>query len=47
MPNPTSNVACKDTAGNDTALSALWIKADPHQTPSGKVANFMCAVTVK
>jgi len=47
VPNPTSNVACTDTTGQDTALSGLWIKADPHQTPSGKVANFMCAVLAK
>ncbi len=47
VPNPTSNVACKDSANQDTALAGLWIKADPHQTPSGKVANFMCAVSVK
>ena len=42
--NPTSNYGCKDAVGNDSAIVGLWIKSDPHFTPSGKVANVICTV---
>jgi hypothetical protein len=40
--NATSKYACKDSAGQDTALAGLWIKMAPHQPPAGQAASFLC-----
>lgn len=44
VPNPLSYLACKDGYGNDTALAGVWYQNRSHQTPAGKIVNFMCAV---